>query len=638
MIKTLIFSGGTGSIALQTGLYKLYGEAVKTDIIISAYDNGKSTGECRKVFNGKILGPSDLRKNQLTQFKLLNGLGESSAVPNDRIFLYELFNRRISDSSWKEAYSHINREIKATFEKIEHHGASSAMDDKRDLLLHLTDYFFYTTDSFGEKKVRETIKDISFSDFSISNLFYATAAAANGNSLGFAGSLMAELLEIPDNVHLISDRNLYLHAETLSGTIISDEGCIVAWNHPEDPIADVFLLDEQGKETIPYVDEENRTDISCKDLIEEADIILFSSGTQWSSLIPTYMHAGLKEMLEKSRAKKYLIMNNIQDCDMKGISAIGLLGTVSRYINLSNVKIVLNSNAEETMSHLSSDSPYRTLTDKLSEKGSSKHCPQKLANIIFQDFFSEYLRAKWHFFDFDDTIWSSSNEEPDRRYSKLNLKLLYKGFIGNSIIISGNSANHFHLLRKEFQEAEQAAGVTAKGLDIYCNGGKCHYIMRDGIFVFKRHLCSDYNLDEDYYLLSEKILETLNENGWNLSIKNFENRENCILSIKPLTGRKQAKQLIDEIILQLFKEAKYVAHINGNTTIDIMNAQYDKKMAVKVVQKELGLPMTDIMYIGDKTEQGNDSCLVKTGLKVLGVKDVFDFYCFAITYINNRMQ
>ena len=86
------------------------------------------------------------------------------------------------------------------------------------------------------------------------------------------------------------------------------------------------------------MDEGNRTDTSCKDLIAEADIILFSSGTQWSSLIPTYMHTGLKEMLEKSRAKKYLIMNNIQDCDMKGIGATGLLGTVSRYINRNHPK------------------------------------------------------------------------------------------------------------------------------------------------------------------------------------------------------------------------------------------------------------------------------------------------------------
>ena len=638
MIKILIFSGGTGSIALQTGLHDLYGDAVRMVIVISAYDNGKSTGACRRVFDGKILGPSDLRKNQLTWFKLLYGIGKGT-VTKDKSLLYELFDERFSKGSWQEAYAYVTKKIDRAFDRMTECGfASAANDRKRATLRRLTDHFFFTSRTETGREVRETVRGMSFQDFSISNLFYAAAAAANGNSLGLAGEQMADILEIPDNVHLISDRNLYLHAKTLSGTIISDEGCIVAWNHPEDPISDVFLLDERQNKIIPFVDEGNRTDTSCKDLIAEADIILFSSGTQWSSLIPTYMHTGLKEMLEKSRAKKYLIMNNIQDCDMKGIGATGLLGTVSRYINLSNVKIVLNSNAEETMSRLSSDSPYQTLTGKLSEKGSSKHCPQKLVNIIFQDFFSEYLRAKWYFFDFDDTIWSSSNEKPYRRYSKLNLKLLYKGFIGNSIIISGNSANHFHLLRKEFQEAEQTAGVTAKGLDIYCNGGKCHYVMRDGIFVFKRHLCSDYNLDEDYYLLSEKILEVLNKNGWNLSIKNFENRENCILSIKPLTDRKRAKQLIDEIILQLFKEGKYMAHINGNTTIDIMNAQYDKRMAVKVVQKELRLPITDIMYIGDKTEQGNDSCLVKTGLKVLGVKDIFDFYCFAITYINNRMQ
>ena len=48
MKKVLIFAGGTGSIALQTGLHQLYGNSLKVDVVISAYDNGKSTGECRK--------------------------------------------------------------------------------------------------------------------------------------------------------------------------------------------------------------------------------------------------------------------------------------------------------------------------------------------------------------------------------------------------------------------------------------------------------------------------------------------------------------------------------------------------------------------------------------------------------------
>lgn len=51
MIRVLIFSGGTGSIALQTGLYKLYGKSVKTDIIMPTYNNGKSTNKCWNFFD-----------------------------------------------------------------------------------------------------------------------------------------------------------------------------------------------------------------------------------------------------------------------------------------------------------------------------------------------------------------------------------------------------------------------------------------------------------------------------------------------------------------------------------------------------------------------------------------------------------
>lgn len=639
MLKILIFSGGTGSIALQTGLHKLYGEAIKTDIIISAYDNGKSTGECRKVFDGKILGPSDLRKNQLTQFKLINGIDEGNSAINDKILLYELFNKRFSKESWEEAYTYVMSEISETFERMAKGGFASVPNDKkREILSQLVDYFFFSPYTGLERKVRKTVRTISFSDFSISNLFYAAAAAINGNSLGLAGQLMAEILEIPDNVHLISDRNLYLHAKTRSGNIISDEGNIVAWNHPEDPIVDISLLDERRNKNIPFVDEENRTDISCQRLIAEADIILFSSGTQWSSLIPTYIHAGLREMLERSSAKKYLVMNNVQDCDMKGIGAAELLDTVKRYINLSDIKIVLNTHAQDAMSHLTSDSFYQILQGKLGEKGSSKHNPERLVNIIFQDYFSNYLQAKYYFFDFDDTIWSSSNDRLYRKYSKLNLEMIYKGFIGNSLVISGNSANHFTVLSQEFREAMQAVGITGKSMDIYCNGGNCHYEMKDGSFSYKKNLCSDYNLNEDYYILSAKIWEALKAKGWILNIGNFDNRGNCILSIKPLTNREKAKQVIDDTILQIFKEPKYMAYINGNTTIDIMNSQYDKKMCAEAISRELKLTRKDIVYVGDKTEKGNDCCLTEMGVKVLGVRDIFDFYCFAITYINNKIQ
>ena len=71
MYHIVIFCGGTGSIALQKGFAELFGnKCIQFHFVINAYDNGLSTGECRKVFLGKVPGPSDLRKNQLTQYEI----------------------------------------------------------------------------------------------------------------------------------------------------------------------------------------------------------------------------------------------------------------------------------------------------------------------------------------------------------------------------------------------------------------------------------------------------------------------------------------------------------------------------------------------------------------------------------------
>lgn len=637
MLNIVIFSGGTGSIALQTGLYRQYGDAIKVDVILSAYDNGKSTGECRKVFNGHILGPSDLRKNQLTQYKLINHIDEDNPIEDDKFLIYKLFNTRFTKSSWEEAYNYVKESIDNTFDKINQCGFGSILyDKKKSILLQLLDFFFYSSYISLNKTVRATIPTTSFTDFSISNLFYAAAAAINDNSLGLAGQLMAEILGIPNNVHLISDINLYLYAETQSGSIISDEGVIVAWNHPEDPIVNISLLDEKGNKYIPRIDEENQSDVSCKELISGADIIIFSSGTQWSSLIPTYVHTGLKEMLQQSKARKYLIMNNVQDCDMKGVNADGLLEIVNRYIDLDDVKIVINTNAQDEMSKLTSTDLYQIIKGELSEKNNKKHSPDKLANIIFKDYFADYLSARFYYFDFDDTIWSSSKSRLYREYSQKNLELLFRGFSDNSFIISGNSANHFISLTPEFHQASLNSKVDNPVIRIYCNGGNCYYTFSDGQFNYMANLCSDFNLNEDYYTLSENILKALKDSGWKLNLGNFENRGNCILSVKPLQNREQAKLIIDDVILKTFGAPKYTAYINGNTTIDIMNTHYNKRMCANTITNELQSETHDIVYIGDKTENGNDSCLTDMGFKVLSVRDVLDFYCFAITYITNK--
>ena len=214
MYNIVVFSGGTGSIAIQEGFSAIYGnDNYNLDIIINAYDNGKSTGFCRKVFDSKILGPSDLRKNHMTQFKIQHS-AELKDFSSRESVIYRMFNLRM-DAASKEDYYNKGCEL---LEK-----SRDAVGDKDTYYLKsLLDFFFF--ENIRNNVWRKTVGNVRFDDFSIANVFYSSAAAMNGNSLRLAGKDMAAVLGIKDNVHLISDVNLYLEAKTESGHIIADEG------------------------------------------------------------------------------------------------------------------------------------------------------------------------------------------------------------------------------------------------------------------------------------------------------------------------------------------------------------------------------------------------------------------------------
>lgn len=639
MKKVLIFAGGTGSIALQTGLYQLYGNSLKVDVVISAYDNGKSTGECRKIFGGKILGPSDLRKNQMTQFKLVNNIKAESEV-TDKKLLLDLFEERFSKTSWQDSYHYAVERTKDTFLKIrELKDNDNLCDVKEKILLSLIDNFFFEEYLGLSKKVRKSILTADLNDFSISNMYYSSAAALNGNSLSKAGILMSEILGIENHVHLISDINLYLYAESKSGRVISDEGVIVTYDNPSDPISKVVLLDEKGNQYVPSVDEDIRVDIKTSRLIREADIIIFSSGTQWSSLIPTYMHKGFYQLIKESKAAKYLVMNNKEDRDMKGITASDMLNILQEYLPLDDIKVVINANADKGMSSLDSKWKNSAIIKDLGEPGSKTHDPIKLALCILKDYYQPYLNKHYYYFDFDDTIWSSSKDSFMRNISIENIGLLYQAFAGKMLIISGNSAKHFLDLEKYFKEPLTRGFVKShEPFSIFCNGGNCEYVVENGNICYKKNLLNVYDLNGDYYVMTNMMLDSLNKNGWNLNVSNFENRGNCILSIKPLDKREEAKKIIDALIFENIElqngKAKYTAYINGNTTIDVMNSDYNKGVITEIVTKQLSIAPSDIVYVGDKTDIGNDQCITTLGYTVLAVNDVVDFNVFVKTCLN----
>lgn len=585
MYNIVIFSGGTGSIAIQEGLSSIYGnDNYNIDIVINAYDNGKSTGVCREIFDSKILGPSDLRKNHMTQFKVQHR-AELRDYDSRESVLYRLFNLRLDANSKENYYDNACALLENARDKIG--------DRDTFYLKSLIDYFFF--ENVRSNIWRKSIENVDFKDFSIANIFYASAAAMNGNSLRLAGKDMADILCIKDNVHLISDVNLYLQAKSESGYIIPDEGDIVEWDNPDDKIVDVMLL-KDGQEYIPSVDE--GTDLtkvrSVKSIVEEADIIIFSSGTQWSSLVPSYMHSGLRKILAHSKAKKYLIINNVEDHDMKGVSADDIIDILARYIPVDDITAVVNLDAVDGMNSVSR---INSINGNISGE-KNKHNPIKLISLIMKDFYNLSKNEYSFVFDLDGTLWDERANNKGKAVGTENMNL----FTG--IIHSGNSYEH---VRDVFKYLYHQDAVT----HIYSDFGNVYFTSED------------YNMSliSEEYVVDKRVKSELEK------IEAFKGKvktrgEGCVITIKPLVNReallKKAKECLEQF------EGLYVARISGHTSIDITHKDYDKKTMLDLIIKKESLDVESTIFVGNETIDGAESTIAELGVRTIQVDDVYE--------------
>lgn len=591
MLKIVLFSGGTGSIAIQKGFASLYGyDNYHMDVVINAYDNGKSTGACRKVFDGRILGPSDLRKNQLTQYELAYGK-EIQDKSSYEAKLLELFELRF------DAQDHADYYGKA---RILLEGSDFLSEDLKTELLSLLDSFFF--EDVEHEKYRETVMDVDFHDFSLSNIFYAACAAQNGYSLAEAGKRMSEILRIENSVYLISDVNIYLKAETESGKRIEDEGDIVTWKNPTDRICRAILEDRFGNETLPAVDEGNTDKV--RELVRDADLILFSSGTQWSSLIPTYMHKGFRELIRDAKAKKYLVMNNVEDYDMTGLCADELLGFVGKYLDLSDITVLLNDNAVESMRHV--DRKYRTLHGKLSLPQNRKHIPEAVASAIMRDYFSISDDISHLISDLDGTLWDAYGDSHAKTVGRENLAL-FRG-----TVFSGNSYEHVYSVTREYFTHHD-------GGKIYCDYGNT-------FFTLDEAEGNTYALTDAFALPGDMAAEIEKdaEFGGKVMI-----RSNAVITVKPLTDREEKLEKMRRILKKYGDD--YEASLAGRTSIDIKKKGLDKAESLKLVISAEGWEAGSILYIGNELREGHEACIPESGVRTLQVEDVFETNLFLKT-------
>lgn len=602
-MNIVILAGGTGSIALQTGLYEILDktlDGVDTKVLVNAYDNGLSTGAVRKICDGKILGPSDVRKNQTTRLKL-----ENPTSP-----WLEFLDVRFTIESSKVKDFCLSK-LKILVDKLGHDkDGLSSVEDAIDV------YFSIPTSL-----------NIDYTDFSLANIVYAGFAKLNNNSLRAAAREMAKLMGIKDNVILNDDTSLFLGAVTKNGIKISDEGDIVSWGNVDDPFVDLFFIDPTGNETKPALSME------ASDAIINADLVILSSGTQWSSLIPTYASIGFKECMSRSQAKIVMVMNKMPDKDSPGQTASDIIKLlVPRFFDKKRINLVVDTGGHDLMTHVDSEASsllasvttFNTRED--AGKSTPKHNPLNLVNAVGRAYFSDYINSEYYMFDYDDTLVGRGNHQcKSSEFNKASIATLNSLAQENVSICTGNSIKAISLKNPDFHLYRSSGGqLDSKPVKVFADGGVNLYS-----YDFRKIDSNDEEKPDFIKCINEtcvigsgesgisSIVNILQENG--IPYSKIENRGNTMVCIRPIHNEYRLITL--NLVKHLLKNFGLTVQLAGRSTIEIFKPTLSKQDAVNYV---LNNGIKSLTYVGDELLDGNDSVVAQlsdTRIKCLNVKD-----------------
>jgi hypothetical protein len=457
---------------------------------------------------------------------------------------------------------------------------------------------------------------IDYSDFSLANIVYAGFAKASGMSLRRAASIMAGLLDIPDNVIVNDDTSLFLGAVTQSGRRIADEGDIVSWGNVSDPFVDIFFYAPSGEPVGgPVLCDE------AADALREADLIILSTGTQWSSLIPTYASRGFTDAIDVSSARVVMVMNRIPDKDSPGQSASDIINIlVPRYFSPSRISVVLDSSGHEIMNTLSDGaealilrSGKYALADAAGAKTSDPHA---LIRAVLHSAWLPELQSDHFMFDYDDTLVARGARLPGIAATNRRLlcSLAARSDGQRVSICSGNSIRAINL-SSGLTESEIAEGTLVQ---VFADGGVNHYTVRPTVSrvdtedpltipvyngcLFKKGGLSALEID--------RIISTLVNSG--IARSKIESRGGVMVCVKPIEAewRRAIASLISLLLNTRLGDMGLEAKITGRTTIEIARTGLSKMTAVKHMMQQ----HDTITFLGDEFNGGNDEAVRKSGI------------------------
>lgn len=357
MLNVVILNGGRGAASIIPFLLSRQGLHVTS--VVNAYDDGKSTGEIRRLFG--MLGPSDIRKVQ----ELMLPEDDTDYQANLHVFRYRFPLDCVQDDVRAHLYAF------AEGREPDLVGVCFANNNVHKALQTFVREFMA-----GLKAIEQvTGERFSFADCSIMNCIYAGAFLVFNRNIEHVTLFIDRLFKLRGTVLPTSIEDKKLVALRENGQMLYSEAEIVELRSNV-RVERIYLLDnllcQTRFETLStgdkrYYLERHHCYVGVSPGVElalqQADIIIYSAGTQHSSLYPTYMSAGLAQAIADNKTAFKVFVTNIgADYETPSYKASDYIRGAHRYLNLSDDR---NYRYEElfnvvlvNQSHLKADETY----------------------------------------------------------------------------------------------------------------------------------------------------------------------------------------------------------------------------------------------------------------------------------------
>lgn len=357
MLNVVIINGGRGAAALIPVL--LAQQGINLTSVVNAYDDGKSTGDIRRFF--RMLGPSDIRKVQ----ELM--LPEADADHEASLHLFRY--RYPVDVSRTQALSELRAFADGTVDVIV--GAYFTSEKISNALRRFVCEFLDGL-AVSEKVMGE---ELALADCSIMNCLFAGAHLAFDRNFEAATKYIDKLFKLKGTVLPTSIEDKKLVALRENGEMLYCEAEIVELRSNV-RIERIYLidgsLDRQRFESLS-LDEKRyylqrsqsfvEVSVGVKHALQQADIVIYSAGTQHSSLYPTYLSSGLAAAIADNKEACKIFLTNIgADYETPTYKASDYIQGAFRYLNMSDQRTYEMSQLFDhvlvNVSRLKSDETY----------------------------------------------------------------------------------------------------------------------------------------------------------------------------------------------------------------------------------------------------------------------------------------